>query len=156
MQTVITLSRRNIRGVWIIFSMLFIYWAVLLLTSGTDLRLVWTPLGMLAVLCFGLPAIGTFCIYVTIDGSVLTVPMSLFFRRSIQIKDIMALRLRRHGLGLLESISVEYLHDGRRLKIVRLPSISTFGKVKSIRRSRELSRIEISRTYDPRPATRTQ
>jgi hypothetical protein len=106
-------------------------WAALLLTSDVthfDLALSFVLLGLF---CFGLPAIGTFCVYVTIDEATLTVPMAVVLRRSIPIKDIQQLTLRKHGIGLLEGIIVQYVNFHKQMESVRLPSISTFGRTKT-------------------------
>src|SRR5690348_3604236 len=102
MKTTIRLSQRNVRGVWIVFTIIFLCWLGLLLTSDVPVRALWQSLLLLGLACFGMPIIGTFFVYVTIDETHLTVPMAAVLRRSIPIEDIHELALRRHGLGFLK------------------------------------------------------
>src|SRR5271166_6228315 len=104
MKVAYRLSSRNQLGLWIIFPILFLYWLALLSTSDIELKYLLPSLALLALCCFALPVIGTFCIYVTIDESALTVPVGLLFHRAITIKNIVALRLRPHAIGLMRGI----------------------------------------------------
>lgn len=149
MQTIIRLSRKNLRGIWIVFTVVFLLWLGLLLMSDVsafDLRL---SILLLGLLCFGLPVIGTFCIFVMIDETRLTVPMAIVLRRSIPIKDIRELTLQRYGLGLLQGIIVDYVDGQKRMVSARLPSISTFGRSNTIEMLELLTRANPMIRIDP-------
>ena len=108
MALIIKSSRKTNIGVWAIFTFLFVDWLALLLTSGTPIQTLWPTLVLLIVSMFLFPVIGTFFIRVKIDDTTLEVPKAAVLRNAIQIRTITALHLRRHGLGLLKGIVVEY------------------------------------------------
>src|SRR5262245_45982107 len=130
-KTIIRISRRNAAGVWITFSIIFLYWLALFITADLPTAQLFGLIFLFALFCFALPAIASFCIYVTIDETHLTVPVAGILRRSIPINDIRELTLRRHGLGLLKGIIVDYLDDQKRMRSAILPSFSTFGRSKT-------------------------
>jgi hypothetical protein len=149
MKTIITLSKRNILGLWIIFSLLFIYWLALLSTSDIEVRYLIPSLLLLAIFIFALPVIGTFCLYITIDERTLTVPMGLLFRQSISIGSIRALRFRPHAIGLMSSIIIEYIDLAGKTRTARLPSFTTFGRRKTAGMIRILLHYNPSIKLDP-------
>jgi hypothetical protein len=100
-------------------------WMALLLTGKNGFDPITLPL--LFLLCYFLPFIGTYFIYVTIDGKDLSVPKAIFLRERIPIKDITELQVRRHGAGFMLGITVEYVDSYRVLRRARLPSFSPFG-----------------------------
>ena len=79
----------------------------------------------------------------------LTVPMGVFFRQSIPIRDIVELRLRRHGGGFMLGITVEYVGSHNGLKRARLPSFSAFGSKQTEELVNQLSKANPSIKIDP-------
>jgi hypothetical protein len=149
-RTIIHISKRNAVGVWVTFSILFLYWVLLFLTSDLPPVQLFELILLFALFCFALPAMGSFCIYVTVDETHLTVPMAAVLRRSIPIEDIQELTLRRHGLGFLKGIIVDYLDDQKRMRSARLPSFSTFGRSKTKEMVQLISRANPAIRIDPK------
>jgi len=149
MKVAYRLSSRNQLGLWIIFSILFLYWLALLSTSDIELKYLLPSLGLLALCCFTLPVIGTFCIYVTIDESALTAPVGLLFHRAIPINNIVALHLRPHAIGLMRGIEIEYITHAGRAKTARIPSFTTFGRKKTEEMIHHLTDINPQIKVDP-------
>jgi hypothetical protein len=135
------------RALWIGGSLFFILWMALLLTGKNGFDPITLPL--LLLLCYFLPFIGTYFIYVTIDGKDLSVPKAIFFREVIPIKDIAELRLRRHGAGFMLGITVEYVDSGGVLRRARLPSISPFGREQTAEMVGQLINANSSIKIDP-------
>jgi hypothetical protein len=149
MKIAFRLSSKNQLGLWIVFSILFLYWLALLSTSDIELKYLLPSLALLALCCFALPVIGTFCFYVTIDESSLTVPVGLLFHRAIPIKSIVGLRLRPHAMGLMRGIEIEYVTLAGRAKTARLPSFTTFGQKKTEEMIHRLTDINPQNKVDP-------
>ena len=149
MKTTITLSKRNILGLWIIFSLLFIYWLVLLSTSDIELKYLIPSLILLAICLFALPVIGTFCLYVTIDERNLTIPAALIFRRTIPIQSIVALHLKPHAMGLMRGVQIDYVSDSEKSKTARLPAFTTFGRRKTAEMIHSLKEFNPQLKIDP-------
>jgi hypothetical protein len=149
MALIIKSSRKTNIGVWAIFTFLFVDWVVLLLTSGTPIQTLWPTLVLLVVSMFLFPVIGTFFIRVKIDDTTLEVPKAAVLRNTIQIRTITALHLRRHGLGLLKSIVVEYMDAEDRKKTALLPSLSTFGRARTAQMIAALAAANPSIKIDP-------
>jgi hypothetical protein len=149
MKVTVTVSQKNKLGLWTLFGFMFLYWLVLLLTSGYSFQSVLPDLLLLAIACSLVPVIASF-VYVTIDEEELTVPFAAFFRKVIPIENIRALRYKPSGLGFIKGIDVEYLDHIGRVKIARLPSLTTFGKAKTYQMIAALSRINSSIKVDAR------
>jgi hypothetical protein len=141
MALVVTTSRKTNIQMWSIFSVLLLLWLGLLMTSDLSPHELWPLVLLLIISFYALPFIGTFCIRVAIDDADITIPSGLVFRRHISIKSIHALQLRRHGLGLLRGIIIEYVGAGEEKKRALLPAFSTFGTIKTAQMIDALTRV---------------
>jgi hypothetical protein len=148
MRKLYKVSTRNIRGVWIITSVLFLMWFVLFLTSQGGIRI--SDLALLVVLCYAMPTLLTFFVYITIDDRELTLPKAGVFRKSILIKNITALDFRPYGLGLFKGILVDYRNDSGANKTAIFPSMSTFGTIKTAQMIKQLTDVNPSIKIDPK------
>ena len=148
MRKIYKVSTRNIRGVWIISSVLFLMWFVLLLTSPGGIRI--SDLALLVLLCYAMPTLVTFFVYITIDDRELTLPKGGVFRKVILIKNITALDFRPYGLGFFKGIIVDYHNDDGVRKKALLPSMSTFGTIKTGQMIEQLTDVNPSIKIDSR------
>ena len=132
MQTTYRPSSRNVKGVWIVASVIYVYWFILLLRSPAPSFNVLVALTALGVVCFFTPVVLSFFVYVSIDGRVISIPYCVFFRKSISIDTINRLSYRSNGLGFFRGTTIQYKTDGSaKDKYARLPSFTTFGAKKS-------------------------
>lgn len=153
MKMTIRVTRKNNIWIWATFTIIFLYWLVLLSTSSIAPSELWKFILLFAAFCFGLPAIGTFFVYVTVDEASLTLPRAVFLRRRIALRDIVALRLRPHAVGLLKDMSVEYKSENGAMKASRLPSFSIFGREQSSELVRSLVKANPAIIIDPKIET---
>jgi hypothetical protein len=142
-----TILPKDRNALWGIASVIFVLWLALILTAKGDVNLPALPLLVVAI--YFTPIIGTFFIYVTVGEQMLTVPMGVFFRQSIPIRDIVELRLRRHGGGFMLGITVEYVGSHNGLKRARLPSFSALGSKQTKEMVNQLTKANPSIKIDP-------
>jgi hypothetical protein len=146
------ISRRNTLQLWIITSAIVGFWAALSLLSQQTA--VIPALILLAVICYAIPFIGTFLVYVTVDDEHISVPRAVVFRRQIPIRTITALVYRPHGLGLLGGIIIQYQDLNNRYREALLPAFTAFGTAPTSRLVHQLMSINPRIRVDKRIATK--
>lgn len=142
------LSNRNIRGLYLGFSVIFLMYFLLMITSKSGFA--WYPFLLIIIICYPIPTIGALFIYVTIDAHNITIPMGIFFRRSIPIEKIVALQLRSHMAGSMRDITIEYQKNDSTKKVVQFPNLTAFGTIKTAQMVKQLIHANPSIKIDSR------